>query len=94
MEDRLFKSKQAIASALELPEDVILNRPKITVTGDNEVIIENHKGVVIFGEKMVKVNSGIGLITINGTGFEILFMGGSTINIGGRFESLIYEGNE
>lgn len=94
MEDRLYKSKQTIAGALELPEDVLLNRPKITVTGENEVIIENHKGIVLFGDNLVKINSGIGLITINGTGFEILFMGGSTINIGGRFKSVVYEGNE
>jgi len=92
MGDMIYRSKQAIAGALDLPEDVILNKPKIIVTGEDEVIIENHKGIVLFQDCMVKINSGVGLITINGTGFEILFMGGSTITIAGKFKSLIYEG--
>jgi sporulation protein YqfC len=87
-----YKSKQAFAAALELPEDIVLNKPRITVSGENQVIIENHKGIVLFQDNMVRVNSESGLITINGTGFEILFMGGSTITIAGRFKSLVYEG--
>lgn len=94
MEDKLNKTKQNIADKLDLPRDIILNMPKITVTGDNEIIIENHKGVVLFGENQVKINSGVGLISIFGSRFEILFMGGSTITIGGKFKSIAYEGNE
>lgn len=94
MEDRLYRTKQSIVEKLDLPRDVILNVPKITVTGDNEIIIENHKGVVLFGENQVRINSGVGLISIYGSRFEILFMGGSTITIGGKFKSITYEGNE
>lgn len=94
MEDKLYRTKQNIADKLDLPRDIILNMPKITVTGDNEIIIENHKGVVLFGESQVKINSGVGLISIFGSRFEILFMGGSTITIGGKFKSIAYEGNE
>ncbi|KZL93888.1 sporulation protein YqfC [Clostridium magnum] len=94
MEDKLYRTKQNIADKLDLPRDIILNMPKITVTGDNEIIIENHKGVVLFGENQVKINSGVGLISIFGSRFEILFMGGSTITIGGKFKSIAYEGNE
>lgn len=94
MENKLYRTKQNIADKLDLPRDIILNMPKITVTGDNEIIIENHKGVVLFGEEQVKINSGVGLISIYGSRFEILFMGGSTITIGGKFKSVVYEGNE
>ncbi len=87
-----YKSKQAFASALELPEDVVLNKPRITVTGENQVVIENHKGIVLFQDNIIRVNSESGPITIKGTGFEILFMGGSTITIAGRFKTLVYEG--
>jgi sporulation protein YqfC len=90
---KLYRTKQKIVNTLDLPRDIILDMPKITVTGDNEIIIENHKGVVLFGEDQVKVNSGIGLISIYGGKFEILFMGGSTITIGGKFKSIVYEGN-
>lgn len=94
MEDKLYRTKQSIVDKLDLPRDIILNMPKITITGDNEIIIENHKGVVLFGENQVKVSSGVGVISIYGSRFEILFMGGSTLTVGGKFKSIAYEGNE
>jgi sporulation protein YqfC len=94
MEDRIIKTKETIAEKLDLPRDVVLNMPKITITGENEIVIENHKGVILFEEKEVKINSNVGLITIGGSGFEILFMGGSTLTISGKFKSVVYEGNE
>lgn len=94
MEDRIIKTKETIAEKLDLPRDVVLNMPKITITGENEIIIENHKGVILFEEKEVKINSNVGLITIYGSGFEILFMGGSTLTVSGKFKSVVYEGNE
>lgn len=91
MEDKLNKVKENLSLKLDLPRDLVLNLPRITITGNNEVIIENHKGVVLFEENQVKINSGVGLITINGSNFEILFMGGSTLTLSGKFKSLLYE---
>lgn len=93
MEEKLYRTKETLAEHLELPRDVILNIPKITITGDNEITIENHKGIILFEEKQIKVNSKVGLITIFGSGFEILFIGGSTLTISGKFKSVAYEGN-
>lgn len=94
MEGKLYKTKEAIAEKLDLPRDVILNLPKITITGDNEITIENHKGVILFEENEIKINSYVGLITICGSGFEILFMGGSTLTVNGKFKSVVYDNNE
>lgn len=91
MKNNLSAAKEIIVDKLDLPRDIILNVPKIIVTGDSEITIENHKGVVAFSENQVKVNSGIGLISIYGSNFEIIFMGGTTIVIGGKFKSVIYE---
>lgn len=93
MGDKLYNTKQNIADKLDLPRDIILNMPKILVTGDKEIVIENHKGIVLFEKERIKINSGVGLISICGEDFEVLFMGGSTITIGGKFKSIIYEGN-
>lgn len=94
MEDKLYRTKETIAEKLDLPREIILNIPKITVIGDSEITIENHRGVVLFEEKEIKINSNVGLITIYGRGFEILFMGGSTLTVSGKFKSVLYEGNE
>lgn len=94
MRKKFYRAKETVASTLDLPKDIILNLPKITVTGSQEITIENHRGVVVFEDNIVKINSGSGLISIYGKNFEILFMGGSTITIGGKFKSIDYEGSE
>ena len=71
LEDKLFRTKEVIAEKLDLPRDLILNIPKMVITGDNQITIENHKGVVLFEEKEIKINSNVGLITIYGERFEI-----------------------
>jgi sporulation protein YqfC len=93
VENRINKTKETLAEKLDLPRDVVLNLPKITIAGDNEITIENHKGVVLFEESEIKVNSNVGLITIEGIHFEILFMGGSTLTLSGKFKAVRYEGN-
>jgi sporulation protein YqfC len=93
VEEKLYRTREAIAQHLELPRDVVLNVPKITITGDSEITIENHKGIILFEDKQIKVNSRVGLISIYGSNFEILFIGGSTLTISGKFKSVAYEGN-
>lgn len=90
MEERLEKAKGYISDKFELPKDVIMNLPRIIVVGKEEITIENHKGILSFNSNMVKINSGIGTVIVEGKNFEILFMGGSTLTIGGKFESIVY----
>ena len=94
MENKLYKTKENLVERFDLPRDIILNLPKITIVSDNEITIENHKGVVHFDDKEVKINSSVGLISIGGKNFEILFMGGSTLTLSGKFKSVVYEGND
>jgi sporulation protein YqfC len=94
MDYKFYKAKETIAEKLDIPRDIVMNLPKITVTGDNEIIIENHKGVILFEERQVKINSTIGMIEINGSRFEVLFMGGNTLTLSGKFKSITYVGND
>ena len=94
MENKMYRTKEAISNKLELPRDILLQLPKITILADNEIYIENHKGVVIFEEEEVKINSSVGPISIYGKNFKILFIGGNTITLSGNFKSVVYEGHE
>lgn len=92
MESKIDRIKEGLAEKLDLPRDIVLNIPKIIITGDNEIIIENHKGIISFDSSEIKINSKVGTITLDGVNLEILFIGGNTITISGKFKSLIYEG--
>ena len=94
MEDKINSAKEVLARKLDFPKEIMLDLPRITITGDNEIDIENHKGIMLFEEDEVKINSKVGFIVIKGSRFEILFIGGNTISISGNFKSIMYEGYE
>ncbi len=94
MDNKFYKAKEIIASKLELPRDILLDLPKITILANSEINIENHKGVVIFEEEEIKINSNVGPISIYGKNFKILFIGGNTITLSGNFKSVVYESHE
>ncbi len=90
----MYRVRKTFADKLELPRDVILDLPRITVMGNSEITIENHKGIVLFQDEIIKINTAIGEITISGKNFEILFIGGNSLSLSGRFKSIAYGGNE
>ena len=84
MESKINKGKEILMEKL--------NVPRVVVTGNKEITIENHKGILSFDLKEIKVNSTIGVIKVQGDNFEILYIGGDTITISGRFKAVMYEG--
>ncbi len=91
MQGKLQKAKEVMADKLDLPRDVVLDIPKITMVGDRELTIENHKGIAIFEEGLIKINSRLGKISITGDKLEIVFIGGNTLALRGSFNNICYE---
>ena len=44
MENRKDTIRQAVAEFLDIPKDLVLDLPKVTLVGRNELYIENHRG--------------------------------------------------
>ena len=91
MKEKIEKSREILTEKLDLPKDVILNLPKITIVGDSEITIENHKGIILFERNIIKINTKIKIVNIEGKNFEILYIGDSTITMSGKFKSVGYE---
>ena len=91
MEGKFQKGKEKILSKLDFPSDISMDLPRIIVIGNREITIENHKGIIAFENSMVKINSRVGIITIKGRNFEILFIGETSMTISGHFEGISYE---
>lgn len=92
MEGKFKKGKEILVEKFELPKDVILDIPKIIVTGRDEITIENHKGIQIFEKNKIKINTNMSPIEIRGKDFEILYIASNTITIKGYFNSIEYAG--
>ncbi|WP_461205587.1 sporulation protein YqfC [Clostridium sp. DL1XJH146] len=87
------KAVEEIARKLDIPKEIVMDLPKITITANREIFIENHKGIILFEEDMIKVNSNTGVIIINGNKLRIEYLEGKTIVVSGKFSSVIYEEN-
>lgn len=49
------KLKRWAVGALDLPPDLILDMPRITVIGSLQMYVENHGGVLLFNDKEVRL---------------------------------------
>ena len=92
MKSKLIRGKEFIAQKLDIPIEVMIDIPKIIITGNEEITIENHKGIVAFSENEIKVSSKKGIIKIQGNNFEIFYMGSNSLTINGEIRAISYEG--
>ena len=83
--------KKKIDKLLELPQEVYSNVPKIIITGFDEMIIENFKGILEYEEFFVRINTHIGFININGYNLNLENMTDDDIKITGKIESFDLE---
>ena len=60
------RSYNKIDKILEMPKEVYSDIPKVTITGFDEMVIENFKGILEYEEYFVRINTHIGIINING----------------------------
>ena len=58
---------------LELPIEVTTNIPKITITGFDQIMIENYMGIIEYEEYLVKINTSIGIIIMEGNKMNSIY---------------------
>lgn len=83
--------KNKIDKILELPQEVYSNIPKMSITGFDEFIIENFKGILEYEEFFVRINTYIGVININGYELKLENMTDDDIRVKGKIESIELE---
>ena len=90
MGKRIVKIKEDLSNMFELPKDIILDIAKITMIGNNQVTVENHKGIVEYSDELIRVNTGNGILKINGKKLNIKAIMQEEITIAGIIESLSF----
>lgn len=83
--------KKRIDKILEIPQEVYTNTPKITITGFNEIILENYKGILEYEEFFASISTYIGVVNINGYNINLEKMTNDDIKITGKIESVELE---
>ncbi len=85
------KNNNRLDRLLELPKEVYSNVPKVIITGFDELIVENFKGILEYEEYYVRINTHIGIINVNGYGLDLENMTNDDIKVKGKIESIDIE---
>ena len=88
---KIRKNFHKVDKLLELPKEVYSNEPKIVITGFDEIVIENFKGILEYEEFFVRINTFIGIININGYNLNLENLTNDDLRVKGKIDSLEFE---
>ena len=83
--------RNRINKILEIPQEIYTNTPKIIITGFDEMIVENFKGILEYEEYFIRINTHLGIININGFDLKLENMSEEDIKVTGKIESFDIE---
>lgn len=67
MRRRRKSNLQTLAGIFEIPQDIVLDLPRITMLGNKQVLVENHKGIIEYNETLVRIKLSQGELVVSGT---------------------------
>lgn len=76
------------AQALELPADVVAGLPRVELTGDRELRMENHRGILAYGAEEIRISGGRLVIKVRGAGLELRAMNAGELLITGAIRGV------
>ncbi|MEW5785947.1 MAG: YabP/YqfC family sporulation protein, partial [Bacillota bacterium] len=62
--------KAIISDLFELPREVMLDLPRMTMVGNIQIYLENHRGVINYDENQVRIGVKNGEIIIRGNNLQ------------------------
>lgn len=65
------KIRKLAGTLLDLPQDVIFDLPRITLIGNMQLYIENHRGVLHFSSELLRLRLSKGTLEIIGKNLVI-----------------------
>ncbi len=79
-----------ITKNMDLPQDVMMDLPRITMIGQIHIYIENHRGLITFTDKELRLLLKQGQLLIKGKSFVIKTILPEEILLEGKIDQVIY----
>lgn len=80
--------KQKITENVEIPKDILSEIPLLSITGEIELTLENHNGIIEYTDSLIRIRTRNGQLRINGKHLKTIFYTNEEIKINGRFDSI------
>lgn len=63
--------RKSISDVFDLPKDVVMDLPRMTLVGRMQLVVENHRGIVSFDSDLLVVGYSSGIIRVSGKQMQI-----------------------
>ena len=80
--------RKNMTEAMELPKEIMLNLPLVTLVGQEEVTIENYRGILEYSEETVRVGTAAGILQLRGKKLCLKQLSADCMVVTGRVEKL------
>lgn len=80
--------KNRFSNILDIPKDVMLDLPKLTVIGDLQIYIENHRGIIEYTDELIRLSTSLGQLSIKGEKLVLRNISIEEIYIDGRIKEI------
>lgn len=88
MKSRRVGFLERTAEVFDLPADALAGLPKLELVGNGELRVENHKGILAYGQEEIHISGGLYLIKIAGQDLELRAMTGIELLITGKISQI------
>lgn len=79
-----------MAENMELPADVMMDLPRITMIGQIHIYIENHRGLLTFSDTEIRLMLKQGQLLVKGEAFVIKTILPEEILLEGKISQVLY----
>lgn len=88
---KIKKRRNKLERILEMPIEVTTSNPKITILGFSELLIENFKGIIEYEDYLIKINTFIGIVIIEGDKLNLNQITENDVSVNGEIEKIYFE---
>lgn len=78
------KLRKWTATMLDLPQDVALDLPRVTMIGGLQLTVENHRGILHFSPRSLKLAMNGGELEVSGEDLVIRNIGAEEVFVEGK----------
>ena len=82
--------KHRLSELSELPKDVVLGIPMLTMIGQMELNIENYRGIIEYTDSLIRVHTKDGQIRVSGKNLKVDYYTNDEMKVTGHIISIEY----
>ena len=83
--------RESVVRAFDLPPDLVYGSVLVSVTGQNELLIENYRGILEYKDEHIRIQAKDCRILVVGKQLEIEYYTNEEMKIRGLIEQIFYE---